>query len=219
MAVYHCQKRDNEKEALQTQQDKLRDSTIATEIASGVDSNRRKLFNDLSEALATQNLILDTVTKNIKNLRDSAKTVILNSPKEVPIILIRSDGIKHLQKKDTVALKISLISTQASSNLLFLNYLCEVHYLDGRIESTDISKLLTSFLQMPKNEVLGISFNLNTEKKIDFINVALMGKYTQIENKKEIELLDVYQYSFITKETAFLFAENKSLFIKKYKLR
>lgn len=211
--------KDNEKDILQIQQNKLRDSTIAAEIAIGVDSNRRKLFYDLSEALAKQNLILDTVTKNIKSLRDSTKTVILNSPKEDPVILVRSDGIKHLQKHDTVELKISLVSTQASSNLLFLSYLCEVHYLDGSIERSDIGKLLISVLKMPKNEVLGKSFYLFAEKRIDFINIALIGKYTQIENRKEIELLDVYEYSFTTKETSFLLTEKKSLFIEKYKLK
>ena len=58
------------------------DSTIAAEVRSGVDSNRRILFSDLSQALASQQLALDTVTKTVKSLTDSAKTIIVNPEKK-----------------------------------------------------------------------------------------------------------------------------------------
>lgn len=215
--------KEDRKEISQTQQRRISDSIISSEINKGVDANRKQLFKDLSESFAKQNLKLDTVTKNIERLRDSAKTVILNSPREYPIIIIRDHGITHIQKNDTLEFTLSLISTQAASSIIYLDYLCEVNYTDGSQDNTKVNRLITGDLLIPKEQALIKTFNLYTNKKypnkkIHWINIALIGKYTQTESNKEIMLRDVYSYSFITKNVTFLMPDEKKLFFGKYNI-
>lgn len=214
--------KEKQKEVTQDNQRKISDSIISAEIKKGVDLSQKQLFNDLSEAFAKQNLKLDTVSKSIETLRDSAKTVIFNSPKEDPIIIVKEDGITHLQKNDTIEVKLSIVSTQAACNLIFINYFCEVNFVDGSKSNSFLSKqLLKGILLIPKEQPLSTTFEIytHTKKKIDFVNIALIGKYRQTESNKEILLQSVYKYSFITKKTSFLLPDEIKNFFGKYFIR
>lgn len=215
-------KKENQKEITQINQRKISDSIISAEIKKGVDLSRQQLFYDLSEAFAKQNLKLDTVNKSIQTLRDSAKTVIINSPHDDPIIIVREDGITHIQKNDTIEFKLSIVSTQAACNLIFINYFCEVNFVDGSKSNSFLSKqLLKGILLIPKEQPLSTTFEIyiHTKKKIDFVNIALIGKYRQTESNKEILLQSVCKYSFITKKTSFLFPDEIKNFFGKYFIR
>ena len=211
--------KDARKDALQLQQVKTSDSTISAEIKKGVDSNRHKLFNDLSEAFAKQNLKIDTITKKIEILRDSTKTVFMTTPKESPIIIVRVDGMTHLKKKDTLTLTLSLISIQAPASLIKLNYLCEINYSDGSQSHTKESNLLKGTILMPKDERMTHDFDIYTDKQVNYVDIALLGTYRSTENKKELLLKDIYRYSLATKQIGFLSGNEKKIFFEKYKIK
>lgn len=211
-------KEDTKKEVMQAQQTRFNDSIITAEIKKGVDSNRRQLFNDLSEALAKQALRLDTVTKNIRGLRDSPKTVIYNSPKEIPQILVQSDGIKTEVKDSTVRFEIEILSTLATSNVVFINYLYELNYADGSKSRTKLTNLIGEII-IPKDRSISKGFSGITNKEIKFINIALLGIYYSSDGLEKIKLEEVYNYSFTTKKTSLLDSEPKERFLKFYNIK
>lgn len=105
---------------IQVKQKKDGDSTIAAEIKTGVDSSRRRLFNDLSEALAKQKMTLDTVTKTVKSLRDSAKTIVVNPENKTPELLIMSNGIISEKVGKDIKFNISFTSLEAPSLIKYI---------------------------------------------------------------------------------------------------
>ncbi len=215
-------RKETRKEKNQEQQRKTSDSIISSEIKKGVEVNSQHLFNDITLAFAKQKLKLDTVTKSIENLRDSAKTVIINSPKEDPIIIVREDGITHLLKNDSIEFKLNIVSTQAPCKIIFINYFCEVNFVDGTKSNTFLAAtLLKGVILIPKEQPLSLPFWIypKPKKEIDYVNIALVGKYTQTESKKEILLQDIYKYPFATKKVSFLASEEKAQFFKKYYIR
>jgi hypothetical protein len=213
-------KRDDQKEKIQLAQRKLSDSTISTEIKKGIDSNRHQLFTDLSEALAKENLKLDTLTKQIESLRDSAKTVILTLPREKPIIIIKHDGIKHKWlKNDSLEIELTFISSQAPSNLINLNVFCEVNYVNKTKQIIPFPNFISK-VNVPKDQPMAQTFTINFIKSpIEHLNIALTGNYSQVGLKSSIKLEDVYVYFLATKETGFLQGEDKILFLNKYHLK
>lgn len=54
-----------------------RDSIITAQVNAGVDLSRRKLFADLSEALAKQGFRLDTVSKNLDKIQNVSRNELL----------------------------------------------------------------------------------------------------------------------------------------------
>ena len=208
--------KDDGKALLQIKQRRTSDSIISAEIKKGVELNSKKLFNDISEAFAKQSLKIDTLNKNIQIVRDSAKTVIMNSPREDPIIIVREDGITLLQKNDTTVFKLSIVSTQAPSSIIFIDYFCEVNFTNGSKKNTKLDRLFGRVIKVPKEGTISRKFYLYPNKEIDFINIALIGKYTLTGSNKEILLQDVYQYSLKEKTVGFLFQDEKKLFFEKY---
>jgi hypothetical protein len=216
---YLATKRNNEqKEGIQIQEKRRSDSIIANEIQKGVELNRKQLFDDLSEAMAGQNLKLDTVTNSIKSLRDSTITVIYNSPRENPIIIVRGNGITHQQVKDTIIFELVITSTQAAAKILFINYLCELNYSDGTKDWTKISPFLKRKFIAPKEQPFSRKFYVQATKEVKFVKIILMGKYSDEGGYSRKTMLDVYEYDLSTKQTSFMLEDKKSNFLREYNI-
>ena len=208
-------KNDKKDKVLRDERDK-RDSLIN----KGVDSNRKVLFKDLSEALSKQGLRLDTVTKKLESLKDSAKTIVINSPKDLPIIIVREDGIKFSNKTDsTIKLDVAFISTQASAKVLKINWFFEITFSDGSITTSGGSKLFQGEILMPKDQPLTRSFIVSTRKTILRISLALFGIYTATDNSKPIYLKDVYRYIVSNSSVGFMEVDERDEFFKNYNLK
>ena len=67
-------KNDRNNAVLKKERDK-RDAAITAWIKSGVELNRKKLFDDISEAFKKQELRLDTLKKDVERIRDAARKV------------------------------------------------------------------------------------------------------------------------------------------------
>jgi len=100
-----------------------------------------------------------------------------------------------------------------------VDYLCELNFADGSSARSKISNLLNGKIRMPKDQPLAKTFEVYTNKKIKYANIALLGKYTREDGGDEVRLEDVYQYSFLTKKVGFLQADEKSTFLKLYNLK
>jgi hypothetical protein len=83
----------NKRDSLLKKEIKLRDSIITTQVSKGIDSSRKKLFEDISIAFATQGLVLDTVRKRVEKISDSSKKIINYYAQDDPILTIDTDGI------------------------------------------------------------------------------------------------------------------------------
>jgi hypothetical protein len=179
---------DNKDEAL-SKETAERDSIITFGIKSGVDSNRRKLFDDLSKSFAAQNLRLDTLENTVIRIKDSVKTV-NNFAQDDPVLLIKSDGITL----DTLSRKYSVTfesGTSGSSNFKISYYLL-TKYSDGY----DLSKhnLFPDNLKIPKNGSWTTGYSCYFYYRIQEQYIYLKGSYTTIDGTKSYKIDDIYQY-------------------------
>ncbi|HEV8079259.1 MAG TPA: hypothetical protein VGP43_01000 [Chitinophagaceae bacterium] len=215
---YVTTKRINDKKEIeQSSQRRISDSIISAEIRKGVDYNRLRLFSDLSEALGKQNLRLDTVTKNLEILKDSAKTIIIKTPRDLPIIIMQDGGLKLFKKTDSsINLDVTIISTQAASKILSLNYFLEIHFSDGSILSSERIRPLIGKVILPKDQPIGQTIHLSTSKEISIVNIALVGIYTATDNTQQIILKEIYRYRVSEGQVGFFTSEEREQFFKKY---
>ena len=99
---------DQNNEAVNNEKDKLlkierdkRDSTITTGINSGVELNRKQLFETISEAFKKQELRLDTVKKSVEKIRKPSINIYNEYSQVDPILLVDSNGIMKKAKNVT----------------------------------------------------------------------------------------------------------------------
>jgi len=211
-------KKEQKKETDQIRIRKTSDSTISSEIKKGVEINRRNLFEDLSAAFAKQYFLIDTLSKEVRNIRDSAKTVIINQPKEIPILLIQQGGISHNQHGDTLDIMINLVSKQAAAYMNYINCFFEINFKNGDQPKTDIAKFKGPIL-MPRDQELRRTVSWNDIKNVDRIFIALIGSFSTDDKKIDFPLKDLYMYELSKNETSFFTAEAKQSFFSKYNLK
>lgn len=218
---FAVRQRENQKEISLQKERYASDSIVTSEIKKGVDSNRRQLFNDLSEALSKQSLRLDTVTKSLKGLRDSAKTVIINSPKANPIIILRGNAIAMQQKNDsTTEFKIKMISTQAGCNFQYLNAICEISFTDGTKTNSPIIELISGGILLPKDEEFVKNLTIsNMKKQFESIIIVLSGQYSRDDGTGKFKFEEVCKYTHLTKGFFLFDSGTKDKFLKYYKFK
>ena len=186
-------KESKTKDSILNKERDQRDSTITNGVKLGVDSNSKKLYDDISKAFAKQELRLDTVRKDVQRIRDSAKGITNNYNQPDPVILIDSNGIYLREKKDrSINYGIAFRSYDAgSTNYDIICYLLTEHP-DGKY---DVSKLnfFPKKLRIPKNGKWATGFGSNI---IDAKNIYiyLKGKYTTLDETKVYYIDDLYNY-------------------------
>jgi hypothetical protein len=118
-----ARKLENKTKEIKLNEEKLRDSVIASEITKGVDFNRRVLFHDLSEALSKQGLKLDTVNKRIASIKSylPPPTIIVDSFEERPLLILDYKAISRIETKDSIEFKVIVSCEQAGGILLRKN--------------------------------------------------------------------------------------------------
>lgn len=208
---------DNELKLIE--QKRNSDSIIYSEINKGIEYNRKKLFADLSQALAKEKIMLDTVAKQILSLRDSVKTVIIQSPHVDPIVLIRKNDISHLARGDTIDMHLSVISTQAQAKKFNMSAFCVINYLDGRTRVLGHLNLIEGRINIPKDQLLTVYFSFVEKRQIEKIEILINGSFKQNDKVKEVSFNDLYIYNYSTQITGFLEGNEKLQFLKKYNLK
>jgi hypothetical protein len=185
----------------------IKDAQLKTEqnnsdsiIAVKVDSNRKILFKDLSEALAKQNLKIDTITKSLYKIKDSTVTIINNNYSQVdPVLDISEKGIKFIRGElNTHTLRISYSSFNTGSS----NFDITLHI----IASFDIgpNQYLGSSKPLPNNLKIPAKRDFITNKEIITLNsftkvfkvfyLYLLGSYSTIDKRKSYSIETLYKY-------------------------
>lgn len=177
-----------------------RDSIITSGIKSGVSENRKKLFGDLSNAFAKQNLKLDTLENTIIRIKDSTN-IVNNFVQDDPVLLIPSNGIEYIS--DEKNFKISLRSSVAgSSNFDIICYLL-TKYKDGY----DLTRfnLFPDYLKIPKDSNWETWYSANHYDQIEIQYIYLIGKYTTVDKSKSYIIDDVYENDISKKKVCLLY--------------
>jgi hypothetical protein len=210
-ATSEKEEQDSKESALREQR-RINDSTVAADIQKGVEKNSKKLFDDLSQALARQNLRLDTVTNTLEKLRDSEKTVIIKPPAVEPFLMIMNNGIKHTRLEDNrTRFNIAITCSQATAKKLDISFFMELLFTDGTVQPYGPDKIFSQE-NVPKDMAHEETVTLHNVKEIRTMNIGVWGTYTDSENSKVYRVKDVYAYNASTKQTAFLIKEFQEKF-------
>ena len=211
---WNSQTKNDEKDAALESETHQRDSVITNGIRQGVDSSSRKLFADLSEALAKQKLEFDPINKEIKNLKDSIKNLVV-SPEEVPVLLAE---ITHEKQPDSsIRIKRTFVASAASAKIFYIYDFWEVNYSDGTKELLPKKKLIYGPLIISKEYPIIKGTTLyNANKEITYVNIAMFGKFSSLTSAKQINFKEVYQYMFSNKSYETFDANATDRFYKYY---
>jgi hypothetical protein len=207
---------EKNKEEYNGRQQHINDSINANKISDGIDSNRKRLFNDLSKALSKQKLQLDTVNDRIEALKDSIKNPVQKEA-ELTSLIINEDGITTKIQGDTLTVNIVLISTETTATIIYLKRFDEIEYSNGTFQRSQFSSFINSKVSVSKDYPFGFSFqNLHIYpfRNISSIKIALLGEYTSGQNRKKTPLKNVYVYDMKTSKTGFLDQEHSDDFFK-----
>ena len=191
-----------------------RDSIITEKVRSGIDANRKKLFEDLSKAFAKQELRIDTVKKTIDIIRDSLKTTINNYSEGDPVLMIDRNGILL---RDTMGLSGSYYLTfksidEGSTNYNIITYLL-TEYRNG---AYDLSKInfFPKGLKVAKNAAWETGFGSSSLPVAQNIYVYLKGTYTTLDKTKMYYVDDLYVYSSDANKVSLLLNSQRNKIIK-----
>jgi hypothetical protein len=184
-------------------QRKESDSTITAGVKSGVDSSRRVLFEDLSIALAKQNLQLDTLTKSLTIIKDSTRNIVNNYSQDDPVLIIDTGGIKLINGKEGMIYISSKDAGSTNFNLksfIFnLNYQNKVFYIDSM-------HLLSRSIKIPKNNKWEVNFNLDCKEPLKGLFVYTKGTYTTLDGTKKYRLDNLYFFDLKDNITSLIIA-------------
>ncbi|OXA74017.1 hypothetical protein B0A67_01310 [Flavobacterium aquidurense] len=170
-----------------------RNDDITRGIKKGVDSSNKKLFENLSIALANQNLKFDTLNKSFikfKNLKETINNFAIDDP----VIFIDSNGISFNKRRGfSNNYKVKFISQNAGSTQHNIISYCLIHFQDGSY-NIDKANLFAKDLHIPKNAVWITGINVDAYKPITTIYLLLKGTYSTIDKSKKYEIEDLYAY-------------------------
>lgn len=176
-----------------------RDSLITEGIRSGVDSNRKKLFDDISKAFRKQGLKLDTVKESVERIRDSAKNITNNYNQIDPVLVIDSDGISQRNKTDTlISYQIKYTSHDAGSTNFNITIFMLTQNSDGTREYIMKFKAIPSKTRLPNEGAWISGFTIDNPKDHNIIFAYLKGKYTTLDGTKTYNIDDLYLYNVKT---------------------
>ncbi|MEQ1797360.1 MAG: hypothetical protein ABL872_05370 [Lacibacter sp.] len=197
--------RSIEKSALLLKNEMLsRDSVITESVRNGVDSNRKALFDDLSEAFAKEQMMLDTLNDKIEILRDSVKTTIVNHYSgDDPILMMDKTAIlPNDSTKRTGGYKLSFKSVDAGSS--GFDVVCYILTEDKN--GYDLSKfnLFPKGLKIPKNSSWTTGYGTNDMPSPKTIHIYVKGTYQNADGTKKYKIDNVYEYSSIDNKTSLL---------------
>jgi hypothetical protein len=191
-----------------------RDSVITEGIKAGVDSNRKKLFEDISKAFLQQELRIDTVNKTIKIIRDSLKKTTINNYSEGdPVIIIGNNGIFPKDKSVmNGAYKITFKSVDEGST----NYNIVCYLLTEDKDGNDLSKInfFPKNLKLAKNAEWTTGFGSFSSPPAKTIYVYLKGSYTTLDGAKLYKLDDLYLYNSAENKVSILLNSERDKIIK-----
>jgi hypothetical protein len=213
---WNSQAKSDKKDNLLKKERTQRDSIITEGIQHGVDSSSKKLFNNLSEAFAKQELKFDPIKKEIKNLKDSIKNLVVN-PEEVPVLMVK---ITHDKQGDTsIRINRAFIASTASAKISYMYDFWQVNYSDGSKELLPKNQLIYGPLIISKEYPLikGTTIK-NIHKEINYVNIAMFGSFSSLNNNKQIVFKEVYQYTLSTKSYQTLDVNARDRFYKDYQI-
>lgn len=209
-------KAEQKKELILLEQNRIRDSAYDSNLKESVEENRKKLFSDLSEALASQSLRLDTVTKSLEKLEDPRKQVIVKTPFSEPTIMMGEDAITYTKLgNDSLRFSYKLTSKDEKSKNLNISAYIEIVETNGSIITEGPFNIFEQ-KEITTNAYLNEFFTVPKKiEEINFIHFAIWGTYTGIENSKIYRIKEVYLYNPLANSTKYL----KSDFKEKYFVR
>lgn len=195
-----------------------KDDIIKTEIQNGVNSIKMDLFHDLSEAFAEQGIQLDSISNLFEGLRDSVKTVVVNSPVEDPIIVLRHNSISYEEINSDIKFKISLTTLDESAKMNQLKYFCVLNANDNRIHKTRTGIFPVDGFIFPKEQNSTVEFIIHEAPDFESINIALFGSYSNRAGDQIIEHKELYEYNLKTGVTSMKSHIIRDEIFKKYNL-
>jgi hypothetical protein len=192
-----------------------RDSIITEGIKYGVDSNSKKLFEDVSKAFAKQELRLDTVKKTVERIRDSTKGVINNLGQIDPVIIIDSNGIVFLKRENSTSyFDISLISYDAGSTNFNIRSFVVNQYADKTRRYSGNVNAIPNKLRISKDAAWKIGYHTYDSQEINLMFLYLKGSYTTLDGIKSYPVDELYMYDLQKHKTSILVL-NRDEVIKK----
>jgi hypothetical protein len=189
------------------------DSIITTGIKLGVESNSKKLYQDLSTAFAKEGLKIDTLKKTITKL-ESLKPTVNNYSQNDPVLRINKEGVSLKEKKNNIdkyGLKITS-SDAGSTNHKILCYLLS-EFADKTYDLSKIN-LFPENLKIPKNGNWETSFNDNIKADGENIYIYLKGTYTTLDGTKKYNIDDLYCYNKLDKTCMTLLNSKRNQILK-----
>jgi hypothetical protein len=201
---------ENNNRQIQDRQQKTRDSTITSGINKGVDSSRKVLFKDLSDALAMQNLRLDTVTNTLTKISDSSK-IINNYAQTDPTLAIENGGFRlaeQIENRYTYTYDITSFSAASTNFDLYLNLILIPKI--GPMKYIDKIKCLTTKSQISANgKISNLFLTLTTKESFIGFYILLNGTYTSADGQKKYSCEQLYQYNPILNNISLIMDENQ----------
>lgn len=181
------------KDAVIMHEKETKDSTIAAGIKTGVEINRKILFEDLSKAFAKQEFGLDTVKQEIYRIRDSARTVINNYSQPDPILTV--DTI-YFKEKNKIGGNYQIVYRcyNAGSTNFDIKMYALFQYPDGTIEYATSGIAIPKMLHLGKDTWWESGFTIAANKKINIIFVYLKGGYTTLDGLKSYQIDELVAY-------------------------
>jgi hypothetical protein len=165
-------------------------------ISSKVDSSRKVLFNDLSEALANQNMRLDTVKKSldiIKSIKNEVPVIIKEPSSEFDLCIPDGFELKEVNGV-TYRFQIKYCNYYSTSkNIDIWTYILFKDIQDS-IRYIDRVKNLPKNFEALAGDMAFYPFPINFETNPKEIYIVLIGNYTSTSNTKKT-INKMYTYS------------------------
>ncbi len=201
---------NDEKDNLLKTERNHRDSIITAGVNEGVESNRRKLFQDLSEAFRKQELRLDTLKKDVNRIRDSTKNTVNYYNQTDPTLMIDGNGVTQKTKSNLkTTYEVAFSSHDASSTNFNLNCFILLQGADGSYFDLGKVNFFPKGVQIPKDGKWTTSFNVETGEQINEIELYITGTYKSSDGIKSYNIDNVYSYDLKTNETTLYLDNNR----------
>jgi hypothetical protein len=169
-------------------------------ISAGIDTGNARLFRNLSEALAKQQLQLDTVNKKLVDIRNDTsrrKTTIVSGPDPVflidSIIQDRDNGRRH----HFIVVFHSLLSTSTGFDIMGYT---TIRNLQGKLIAAGGGKIFSFNEKVPPGREIIHGFEVDANPSLKQVYVYLKGTYQNTSGKK-IPIDDWYLYDKEFKST------------------
>lgn len=193
----------------------LRDTKITEGVNVGVGKETNKLFKKLSIAFKKQGLQVDTVRSEVRKLRDSIKTTVING--EDPLIILQSIKVKDSSRfTRSFNLEFELRSVSATSYNIRLRF-----DLLGVLKSSDKLFYIQKKLGLlNKDFELSTTQGFNVERRIDYNSLVdtfilhMYGQYKKSDGK--IIYADKFYTIYPKKQTFGAPSEKKELSLREY---